>query len=111
MKEVSYAQFHTPVFFNSKNWGLKIEPFHRSMLGKIRVFHDGQEIVLKAGDKEQKIPMSNVAAYEFHVMAKAVEVPIPQVERAKPGPKPKISAQVSGPTHHVFAEGPGKTRD
>lgn len=125
MKELSFVTFHNPIFFNGKNWGNKIEPYHKAFAGKIKAWHCGDSVMLKSGGKTGHAPITNVSFYEFFevvetkpmdMKAKAAEIeksvmPTTITERQKPGPKPKITAQVSGPTHHVFAEGPGKSRD
>ena len=58
------------------------------------------------------IPTSNVANMTPIMDSVQPAVVEPEV-KLRPGPKPKgiQSAQVSGPTHHVFTDGPGKTRD
>lgn len=113
MKELSFVTFHNPIFFNNKNWGNKIEPYHKSIRGNIQAFHCGDSVMLKAGGKTGHSPITNVSFYEFLEAGEPKVAAAPQVvEKQKPGPKPgKITAQVSGPTHHVFAEGPGKSRD
>lgn len=107
MKELTFVSFHTPVFFAAKNWGNKIEPYHKSTIGKIKAFLENDTVMLQVGERQSRIPISNVVSYEFLAgEAPKVEAEIP---RLKPGPKPK--AQVGGPTHHVFDNGPGKARD
>ena len=114
MQELSFAHFHTPIFFARNNLGDKIDVKAKNK--GIRVFLDKIEnaLVLEAPGFKSYVPMSNVVSYTYMGEQKAEVTAAPAVqvtERAKPGPKPKLTAQVSGPTHHVFADGPGKTRD
>jgi len=111
MKELSFVTFHNPIFFNGKNWGNKIEPYHKATRGNIKAWHCGDSVMLKSGGKTGHAPITNVSFYEFFESVETKPETIPAMERAKPGPKPKITAQVSGPTHHVFNDGPGKSRD
>lgn len=110
--ELDFAHLHTPLFLKSINWGEKLKNGHNQK-GDLKLAYDREhgELLVSCGTHIAIIPSSNVASMTPKAEAKTAQAPAPQVEKAKPGPKPKITAQVSGPTHHVFAEGPGKSRD
>ena len=103
--DLDFAELHTPLFLAGKNWQLKLYAGDKTGL-KLAYDRVEKELLVSAKGKIAIVPMSNVAS-----MQPAGEVKAPEMEavRLKPGPRPK--AQVSGPHDHVFAQGPGKTRD
>ena len=111
--ELEFAHLHTPLFLKGTNWGEKLKTGH-NLKGDLVLAYDREhgELLVSCGTHIAIIPSSNVSSMTPKAETKAAPAPAPQVEKQKPGPKPgKITAQVSGPTHHVFAEGPGKSRD
>lgn len=109
--DCSFVHLHAPLFFAGRNWGEKLDIKNTSK-GKIALSYDRdtRELHLECDGKEAFLPSTSVFSY----IPKGVVLDATaqsQPERQKPGPKPKITAQVSGPHDHVFAQGPGKTRD
>ena len=113
---LTFAELHTPLFLNGKNWGVKLDvaAAHR---GKIELHYDRaeKELHVKAGPKLAIIPLSNVVSMtpapegldSLESISKMEFVPKP-----KPGTPGKIKAQASTPMDHVFnGIGAGKTHD
>ena len=108
--ELEFAHLHTPLFLKATNWGEKLKSGHNQKGNLVLAYdRDHGELLVSCGSHIAIIPSSNVASMTPKAESKTAQAPV--VDKAKPGPKPKITAQVSGPTHHVFAEGPGKSRD
>lgn len=110
--QVGFVHLHAPLFFARKNWKEKIDT--RTDKGpqgeviRLEYDTDDKELKVNCGDHVAFIPSSNVVSYS---PTKELEkVPVVKTTSGK-GANPKITAQVSGPHDHVFAQGPGKTRD
>ncbi len=114
MKPLSFAHFHSPIFFARRTIGDKIidsDPKCRGV--KAYRLSQGQDdgILLELNNETTLIPISNVISYTYLTEEKkAVPRPMQEQQKAKPGPKPKLSAQVQSPHDHVFqGQGAGKT--
>lgn len=117
MINLSFVHLHSPLFFAGRNWGEKLD-IKDTRKGQVKISYDRneKEVILECEGKTTIIPTSNVVS-----MVPVSDPPLDrkvmiedQQPKAKPGPKPKFNAnaaQVSGPHDHVFAAGPGKTRD
>lgn len=114
--ELSFAELHNPLFLNNTNWGQKLKP-NMGTKGKLELAYDRveKELLVKAGSRIAIIPVGNVSSMEpvsTEALPKETEQVMEITPKGKPGPKPKINAQVSGPHDHVFAgRGGGKTND
>lgn len=98
MKQVVFAELHSPLFLNGKNFGQKLW----SKAG-LELIYDQEEKELLATymGKTAHLPSTSVHSWEEGVPVQLAVIEEPIV------PKKKIQAQVSTPTGHVF-EGPGK---
>lgn len=112
MKPLSFAHFHSPIFFARRTIGDKIidsDPKCRGVKAYRLVSGDDDGVFLELNNETTLIPISNVISYTYLAEEKKA-APQPQKEQAKPGPKPKLGAQVQSPNDHVFAgQGAGKT--
>lgn len=111
--ELSFAELHTSLFLGGTNWGLKL--YKKQPKGELLLAYDRQakELLIKHKKDIAIVPSSNVAS--MTPMPESLEevneehgkAPNPLVPaKAKPGPKPNLSAQVGSPSDHVF-QGPG----
>ncbi len=98
---LEFAQLHYPLFLAGKNHGVKL--FNKAGVSLAYDRAEKELIVIYSG-KTAIIPSSNIASMERPQSSTQKEVPAP-------APRGKIKAQVSTPTDHVFAEGPGRLRD
>ncbi len=99
MKQVKFAELHSPLFLNGKNFGLKLW----SKAG-LELSYDTKEKELLATYMGEiaHLPSTSVHCYVPGEVAKLEAVSKPVFV-----PKKKIQAQASTPMSHVF-EGPGK---
>lgn len=117
---LSFAELHTPLFLGGRNFGLKLSKDKFSSL-ELSYDQTKKELWVTNEGKTAIIPTSNVVSMTPADEAAGKEDkggPIPLKEALPPpnmqqGPAhaKRSSAQVSGPTAHVFHPGPGKTRD
>lgn len=105
-----FAEVHTPLFLAGTNWGMKLSLGHcaKGNIDELAYDREHGELLVKSKGMVAIVPSSNVVAMHPLIEGQAPK-PVQQPAKLKAGPKPK--AQVGGPTHHVFAEGPGKARD
>lgn len=112
MKPLSFAHFHSQIFFARRTIGDKIvdgDPKCKGVKAYRVCGGDDDGVLLELNNQTTFIPMSNVISYTYLAEEKK-PAPQPQKEAAKPGPKPKLGAQVQSPNDHVFAgQGAGKT--
>lgn len=103
MIKLEFCELHGPLFLAGKNHGIKL--FNKA--GVVLEYDRGQkELYVYYNGKTAIIPSSNIAS-----MTPADPSTKPQAEAPAQPPRGKVQAQVSSPMNHVFAEGPGKTRD
>ncbi len=108
---VGWVHLHAPLFFARKNFKEKVDVrTDKSPDGKLLTMEydrTEKELVVRCGDYEQFIPVTNIRGYE----AIATTKKIPAIQpTSNVGANPKITAQVSGPHDHVFAgQGAGQT--
>lgn len=118
---VAFAHLHGPLFFAKRNWGEKLD-IQNTSKGRITMTYDreAKELHLECEGKESYLPSTSIFSYEpipasLDAMVEHLSTPsanpLVNPPKGKPGPKPKVTAQVSGPHDHVFAQSPGKTRD
>jgi len=120
--ELLFHELHNPLFLGEKNWGQKL--YRKQAKGHLGLEYDRDEKELLVTHKDSKgtmhtaiVPTANVSSMTPMPEGKhPLELPAEagvntNGPKGKPGPKPKITAQVSGPHDHVFHQGPGKTRD
>jgi hypothetical protein len=107
--KVSYAALHDTFFFQGVNHGDKLDSSKRLDL-QLEYDQDNKELIVTFKGKATHLPSSNIIHYT--PATEAQDTP-PIVNLANPqAPKAgKVKAQVSGPTDHVFAAGPGKVRE
>jgi hypothetical protein len=107
---LNFAELHTPLFLGGTNWGVKL--YTHQAKGHLVLTYDREEkeLLIRHKNDISIIPTSNVVSMSPEPEGIEVEKK-PEVIKRPPGRPPVNSAQVSGPTHHVFADGPGKTRD
>ena len=109
--ELEFVELQTPLFLGGKNFGLKLS---KEKFSGLDLFYDqeNREVWVTFNTKAAIVPVSNVASMTPRQMVVVdggkTEGPPPLAPVPPPG---KIKAQVSTPTSHVFADGPGKTRD
>lgn len=106
---MKYAQLNNPLFLAGINLGTKLDISRRPMTityyreyGEVHVCINKQiGIVPLTGISDmQPVDMSVFELVEPVIVVKPVEAP-----------KKPVKAQVSSPTAHVFADGPGHVRD
>lgn len=137
--ELEFAELHNPLFLGGRNLQMKLDPSRLSGL-TLCYDRDEKELLVGWGNKLAIVPSSNVASMVPKDWRTddpiAKEAPIktdPVPAQVKPDPKkeaanlvrgmtankqgvplkaiPNKSAQVGGPSDHVFSDGPGKVRD
>lgn len=104
------AHLHTGVFVSGTGLTEKLDMRQTQKGFKIEELsysREHRELTIKYKGVTAIVPNSNIAC--MTPIPEGFKEPVKEVERLKPGPRPK--AQVSGPHDHVFAQGPGKTRD
>lgn len=99
--KIEFAELQTPLFLGGKNHQVKLQ--HGSGLA-LEYDREEKELLVTYNKKTAIIPSSNVASMTIGTLQ--AEQPV-----AAPRPGRPIKAQASSPTDHVFADGPGKTRD
>jgi hypothetical protein len=114
--DVCFVQLHTDLFLAGTNWGLKLYPKQtKGALGMTYNMNTGR-VTIKHKEHTAYVNESSVAY--VHPMPKTLEAAMVVKQEAvnpmvnPPAKKPgRPSAQVSGPTDHVFGTAPGKVRD
>src|ERR1700679_2938200 len=100
--KIYFAELQTTLFLAGKNHGVKL-----SSKSGLHLEYDEEKrhLFITFNGQEARIPEPNIAS---------MTTPDPDakfVRKAAPAPVNKVRAQVSTPQDHVFADGPGKTRD
>lgn len=111
MEEIVWAELHAPLFHSSgANLGSKLDPMKKSGL-KLEWDSDRKEFWVHYNNRSMFLPGTSVfsmekgtpVVVEISEKAKNKANAEQHEQRRKAG---KLSAQVAGPQHHVFA-GPG----
>ncbi len=113
--DIQFAHLHSGIFIAGTGLSEKLDVSMRqkgAMIEGLTYDREYKELLIKYKGVVAIVPSSNIACMTPKEEVKAAPATAPQAEKQKPGPKPgKVSAQVSGPSLHVFVDGPGKTRD
>lgn len=109
--ELEFVELHTPLFFGGINFGTKLDPTKRTTM---RLVYDRteKELWVYNKDKYTIVPRENVAnmtPIDQTRNTPKFESPKETVVQPRAPGRPK--AQVSTPTSHVFADGPGRTNE
>ena len=100
--KVYFAELHNPLFLAGKNHGVKLS--QKSAL-QLEYDEEKRHLFVTYNGQESRIPESNVASMT------TTDPDAKFIRKAVPAPVNKVKAQVSTPQDHVFADGPGRTRD
>ncbi len=134
--ELEFAELHNPLFLSGTNLQLKLMPdgVKHGRAG-LHIHYDRaeKELIVEFNGKTAIVPATNVSSMTIKEKpAEVMRAPImkpaqvlattpvqdqkasvvsAQITESRVGKLKQPSAQVSGPSMHVFAEAPGKVRD
>lgn len=110
--KLSFAELHTPMFYGSVNWGVKL--FEKQAKGQLGLVYDRaeKELLIQFKDlPEHIIPTTNVVGMT-PVSDSDAKLEMEKPKNEHPTIKRGRSAQASTPMSHVHAgEGSGKFND
>jgi hypothetical protein len=108
--DLAFAELHTPLFLSNINFGIKL--YNKQAKGELDLVYDRdeKELLVTCKGVLAIVPTPNVVS--MTPKTKKIEMELaPAMANQHKTEKVPLNAQVSTPQDHVFAKGPGKTRD